>query len=93
MELCLWDCTSLTAITVDTIQLKFNSSLDGVLFNKVETTLIQCPGGKAASYTFPTWSPRIGDEAILFLLRAHQRSRSPTASPKHWEVGIRLLPA
>jgi hypothetical protein len=46
-------CDNLTEITVDPLNLAY-SSLDGVLFNKSQTTLIECPGGKAGSYTVPT---------------------------------------
>jgi hypothetical protein len=42
-------CTSLTAITVDALN-PIYSSADGVLFDKGQTTLIQCPGGKVGSY-------------------------------------------
>jgi hypothetical protein len=45
-------CSSLTAITVGALNFNY-SSLDGVLFNKNQTTLIQCPGGKAGNYTVP----------------------------------------
>ncbi len=43
-------CTSLTMITVDGSNPSY-SSMDGVLFNKNQTTLIQCPGAKSGSYT------------------------------------------
>ena len=56
-------CTSLTAITVDALN-SFYSSVDGVLFNKSQTTLIQCPGGKAGSYTIPNSVTSIGDYAF-----------------------------
>ncbi len=46
-------CTSLKTITVDALNPVY-SSLDGVLFDKNQTTLIQCPGGKAGSYTIPS---------------------------------------
>ena len=39
------------------------SSVDGVLFDKSQTTLIQCPGGKAGSYTIPNSVTSIGDDA------------------------------
>ena len=58
------DCTSLTAITVDTNNPAY-SSVDGVLFNKSQTTLIQCPGGKAGSYTIPDSVTSIGDYAFV----------------------------
>jgi hypothetical protein len=45
-------CTSLTAIPVDALNPIYRS-IDGVLFNKSETTIIQCPGGKAGTYTIP----------------------------------------
>jgi len=45
-------CPSLAAIAVDALNL-FYSSVDGVLFNKSQTRLVQCPGGKAGSYTIP----------------------------------------
>ena len=41
------------------------SSVDGVLFNKSQTTLIQCPGGKAGSYTIPNSVTSIGDSAFI----------------------------
>ena len=37
------------------------TSVDGVLFNKSQTTLIQCPAGKAGSYTIPNSVTSIGD--------------------------------
>ena len=40
------------------------SSVDGVLFNKSQTTLIQYPGGKAGSYTIPNSVTSIGDYAF-----------------------------
>src|SRR5690349_15059124 len=45
-------CTSLSAITVEALNSVY-SSVDGVLFNKSQTTLLQYPGGKAGSYTIP----------------------------------------
>jgi hypothetical protein len=52
-------CTSLTSIAVDSANPTY-SSLDGVLFNKSQTTLIQCPGGKAGSYSIPNSVTSIG---------------------------------
>jgi hypothetical protein len=52
-------CTSLSAITVEALN-SFYSSVDGVLFNKSQTTLIQYPGGKAGSYTIPNSVTSIG---------------------------------
>ena len=45
-------CVNLVAITVDP-QNKAYSSVDGVLFNKNQTTLIAYPGGKPGSYKVP----------------------------------------
>ena len=56
-------CTSLTAITVDTNNPAY-SSVVGVLFDKSQTTLLQCPGGIAGSYTIPNNVTSIGDNAF-----------------------------
>jgi len=56
-------CTSLSAITVDALNASY-SSADGVLFNKSQTTLIQCPGGKAGSYALPSSVTSIGGRAF-----------------------------
>jgi hypothetical protein len=52
-------CSRLTSIDVDP-QNPAYSSHDGVLFNKSQTTLIQCPGGKAGTYTVPNTVITIG---------------------------------
>jgi hypothetical protein len=57
-------CTSLSSITVDALN-SFYSSVDGVLFNKSQTLLIQCPGGKAGSYTIPNSVTSIGAYAFI----------------------------
>ena len=56
-------CTSLNAITVDGLNAAY-ISVDGVLFNKSKTTLIQYPGGKAGGYTVPSTVTNIGDYAF-----------------------------
>jgi BspA type Leucine rich repeat region (6 copies) len=56
-------CTSLTSIDVTTGHVRF-SSVDGVLFNKDQTTLLQCPGGKAGRLTLPNSVSRIGEHAF-----------------------------
>ena len=58
-------CTSLTAITVDALNSAY-SSVDGVLFNRSQTTLIQCPEGKAGSYAMPDSVTNIGGDAFDF---------------------------
>jgi hypothetical protein len=56
-------CVGLTAIMVDTNNLAY-SSVAGVLFNKTQSTLIQCPGGKTGAYTIPNGVTSIGDLAF-----------------------------
>jgi len=56
-------CSSLGAIAVDALN-PFYSSLDGILFDKNQTTLIQCPGAKAGSYTIPNSVTSMGDSAF-----------------------------
>ena len=46
------ECTSLTAIMVDALNPSYRS-LDGVLFNKSQSTLIQCPSVRSGSYEIP----------------------------------------
>ena len=57
------DCTSLTGISVDALNSVY-ISVDGVLFNKGQTTLIQCPGAKAGSYAVPNTVNSIEDSAF-----------------------------
>ncbi len=45
-------CTSLTAIMVNPLNPAY-SSADGVLFNKDQTILIECPGAKIGNYIVP----------------------------------------
>lgn len=47
------NCAGLLAITVQEGNMAY-SGLDGVLFNKNRTTLIQYPGGKTGGYTIPS---------------------------------------
>jgi len=56
-------CPSLTVITVD-VQNANYSSLNGVLFDKSQNILIQCPGGAAGSYTIPINVTNIGNSAF-----------------------------
>jgi hypothetical protein len=56
-------CPNLTNITVSSLNPAY-SSLDGVLFDKSQTTLIQYPGAKAGNYTIPGGVISIGDEAF-----------------------------
>jgi hypothetical protein len=54
---------SMSAIMVDALNPAY-CSVDGVLFNKGTNTLIQCPGGKAGSYTLPNTVTTIGNYAF-----------------------------
>jgi hypothetical protein len=45
-------CKSLTAIKVDPLNPVY-SSVDGVLFDKTQTSIVRCPGGRSASYSIP----------------------------------------
>jgi hypothetical protein len=60
-------CTSLTEITVADGNSTY-SSVDGVLFNKSRTALIQYPGGKAGSYNVSGSVTSIGDYAFSHCL-------------------------
>ena len=60
-----YGCRKLTAITVATNNPAY-SSVAGVLFDKSKTTLIQCPGGKAGSYTIPNSVTNIGNSAFYY---------------------------
>jgi hypothetical protein len=57
------DCASLTAITVDASNSVY-SSLNGVLFDKGQFTLLECPGGLVGSYTIPGSVTNIADWAF-----------------------------
>ena len=54
---------ALTAINVDTNNSLY-SSIDGILYDKDITTLIQCPSGKAGSVTIPDSVTSIGNSAF-----------------------------
>jgi hypothetical protein len=58
-------CTSLPAIVVGTLNPAF-VSVDGVLFNKSQTTLIQYPGGKLGNYIIPNSVTSIGSNAFAY---------------------------
>jgi len=60
-----YNCDSLTAIMVAPSNPSY-SSVDGVLFNRSQTTLIQCPGGRAGSYTIPDTATSIGSYAFAY---------------------------
>jgi hypothetical protein len=57
------DCANLTNITVDPVNVAY-SSMDGVLFNKNQTVLMQYPGGKTGEYLVPQSVTSIRDYAF-----------------------------
>jgi hypothetical protein len=58
-------CTNLTAISVDALN-AFYCSVDGDLYDKGQTTLIQCPGAKAGADAIPNSVTSIGDNAFSY---------------------------
>ncbi len=58
-------CQALRNISVDVANPNY-SSLNGVLFDKAQTTLIEFPGGKTGSYTIPNSVITIADAAFFF---------------------------
>jgi hypothetical protein len=57
------ECSKLTSIIVDDKNSTY-SSKDGVLYNKKQTVLICCPGGKSENFTIPNNVTRIGEQAF-----------------------------
>ena len=57
------NCSSLTSINVADDNPNY-SSKDGVLFNKQQTTLIQCPGGMQGEYVIPNSVTSIASNAF-----------------------------
>jgi BspA type Leucine rich repeat region (6 copies) len=47
------DCNNLTFITVSPQNTAYSNNVDGLLFDKNQTTLIECPSGLVGSYVFP----------------------------------------
>lgn len=75
-------CTNVMSLNVNTTNAAF-SSLDGVLFNKNQTTLIQCPGGKVGGYTIPNSVTGIVSAAFVFnnrLTAIHATAANPAFS-------------
>jgi hypothetical protein len=56
-------CTSLTNFSVDAANSVY-SSVDGALFDKAQTTLLELPGGGGGSYAIPTGVTSVGDSAF-----------------------------
>ena len=58
-----YDDSHLAAIIVDPSNTNY-SSLDGVLFDRNQTKLIQCPGGKTGNYSIPPGVTNLADSAF-----------------------------
>ena len=58
-------CSGLTALTVEALPSCY-ASVDGVLFNQNQTTLVVYPMGKAGSYTVPNGVTNIGSGAFCY---------------------------
>jgi hypothetical protein len=56
-------CGRLSSITVDALNPAY-SSVDGVLFDKLQTTLIQYPAGRSGAYAVPNGVASIGAYAL-----------------------------
>ena len=83
------DCSGLTAIEVDTANSAYRS-MDGVLFNKEMTTLIQYPGGKEGSYVIPVSVNFIGNAAFAYCGRLTGVT-IPAKRHRHGISGVRPL--
>jgi len=62
---CFGDCRNLTSITVDPMNPVYSSS-NGVLFDKNQTVLKQCPSGFSGSYTIPATVITIDPDAFYY---------------------------
>lgn len=59
-----FNCAGLTSIDVDPANTVYSSN-GGVLFDKSQTTLIQCPGGMTGAYCIPPGVTRVKDYAFF----------------------------
>jgi BspA type Leucine rich repeat region (6 copies) len=58
-----FDCQSLTAMAVSAANTHY-TNVNGLLFNKAQTSLIQYPGGIGGSYTLPAAVTNVGEAFI-----------------------------
>lgn len=59
-----WDCLDLHSITVNPLNAFFTNSVDGILFDKGQTLLIQYPTGKTGNYAIPNGVTIVGGYAF-----------------------------
>lgn len=71
-EYSFFACISLGRITVDPGN-SIYSSLDGILFNKNQSKLLQYPGGKVGSYTIPPNRREHRKRRLCKVLQSDQR--------------------
>jgi autotransporter-associated beta strand protein len=86
-------CTNLLAILADSANTAY-ASLDGVLYNKSLTSLIQCPAGKAGSVLIPSRVTRIVDFAFLLctsLTNVTMPSSVTSIGDRTFEACVRLI--
>lgn len=58
-------CVNLVSFNVDPANSQL-SSLDGVLFDKSQHTLVQCPAGKSGNYTIPGTVSTVQSDAFIY---------------------------
>lgn len=57
-------CSALTAINVNATNGAY-SSVDGILYDKTQTSLVQCPGAKSGAVVIPSSVTSIGNDAFF----------------------------
>jgi len=55
-------CLNLLSITVDSVNSNYSNDIYGVLFDKLKTTILCCPGGFIGSYSIPVSVTSCGDK-------------------------------
>jgi hypothetical protein len=78
-------CTNLAAITVAAGNNSF-SSVDGVLFDKEQASLLQCPGGKAGVYVVPQSVTNIGRLAFGGCVRLKEITVGTNVTSIFWDA-------
>jgi hypothetical protein len=76
-------CSELINIIVNTDNLNY-TSIDGVLFDKSQNTLLQCPIGKTGNYTVPDTVTSIGDADLLNKRKTKELILLDSSSMRNW---------